>query len=83
MDLLQLEHMGRKLSMHDDPPLLDGILWPTSNTKGVILLEHQVTLHFVMNSVPLYFNHTCSRNALGILIFIFDTADMVILEYTL
>lgn len=64
---LQFGHIGRRLSILFSPPLLAGILCPTSKVNGVTWFWHHRTLHLALNSVPLYRIQVCSRMALGIL----------------
>lgn len=71
MDLLQLAHIGRRLSISRVPPFDSGRLCPTSNLNGVMMFSHQLTKHLCLNNLsPQYVIHTCSRRAPGILAFI-------------
>jgi hypothetical protein len=51
-------HIGKRFSMVVSPPLLSGLLWPTSKVKGVIMFLHHITWHFDLKFSPLYVIHT-------------------------
>ena len=73
--MLQRAQIGNRLSNVVFPPLLSGMLCPHWKSNALILFLHHTTEHFASNLPPIVFNQTCSRNALGILVFLYGDSD--------
>lgn len=81
IDRLHRLQIGRRLEISVAPPWLSGLSWPTWKSKTVILFLHQGTRHRRSKQLPAYWIHTCSRRALGIVVFWYSMdGDFTVIE---